>query len=85
MSSDRFLPSYIYLCALAGLIITSVLWSLGLTSATKTVSHDPSLKLIRKNKKDYKMLENLYYRTNKAKFNVTPLRRESLQKKCPNL
>lgn len=44
MSNDRFLPSHTYLCALAGLIITSVFWSLGLTSATKKVSHDPTLK-----------------------------------------
>lgn len=36
-------------------------------------------------KEGYKMLENLYYRINKAKFNVTPLRRESLQKELsPN-
>lgn len=31
-------------------------------------------------KKDYKMLENLYYRTKGVKFNVIPLRRGSLQK-----
>lgn len=39
----------------------------------------------KKLKKDYEMLENLYYKTNKAKFYVTLLRRESFQKKCPHL
>lgn len=36
-------------------------------------------------KKYYKMLDNFYCRSNKAKFNVTPLKRKACKKSVPNL